>query len=362
MPLRGVNFARRLGVNIECRLTDSTDPADIQAYLDRYPAGAYEALARNRLKRLTGSQEEKSVVQVAVTPDEPERVVLPEAPPPTPEAVEASLGLDREERRRIQRNLAALGLYADAADGLFGRHTRKALKTWQSSQKMVATGYLYVESAKALLAAHPETSITVQTVPPSANVRVFTASGSTYQDAMVVQPGLYEIAVDAPHHELFRQPLAVEGPTIYKIALCKLEEKAEKVCKDRPVMRTKHVQKHLDRRIEGRGTQSIPQGYTRGAWIGWEHILVEKLWPYWKTAKENASKSIKESCDSLDGRVDGESFLIVRKECGSRVPKDSVLIVASLVCKGVLQMVEETYASTEKECQDTIDDVRICPD
>ena len=31
---------------------DSDDPADLEAYLDLYPNGIYEALARNRLRRL----------------------------------------------------------------------------------------------------------------------------------------------------------------------------------------------------------------------------------------------------------------------------------------------------------------------
>ena len=34
---------------------ESTDPSDIQAYLDRYPAGAYASLAQNSLKRLAPS-------------------------------------------------------------------------------------------------------------------------------------------------------------------------------------------------------------------------------------------------------------------------------------------------------------------
>ena len=37
---------------------DSEDPADIQVYLDRYPGGAYEVLARNRLKRMEGTATE----------------------------------------------------------------------------------------------------------------------------------------------------------------------------------------------------------------------------------------------------------------------------------------------------------------
>ena len=37
---------------------DSGDPADIQVYLDRYPGGTYEVLARNRLKRMEGTAAE----------------------------------------------------------------------------------------------------------------------------------------------------------------------------------------------------------------------------------------------------------------------------------------------------------------
>ena len=129
---------------------DSTHAADFEAYLKQFPGGTYEALARNRLGRLTVSPV-KTDVQVTVTPDEPERVVSPEPRAPAPEAMEAALGLDREERRRIQRGLASSGFDPGAKDGLFGQRTRKALETWQSSQEMAATGYLDVEAAKVLL-------------------------------------------------------------------------------------------------------------------------------------------------------------------------------------------------------------------
>ena len=135
---------------------DSDDPADIQAYLDRYPAGAYEALARNRLKRLTEQPDEKPDVQVAVTPDAPERVVSPEPSAPAPEAVEATLELKRQERRQIQMGLAALGFDPGPADGLIGRRTRTAIGEWQTSQGGSATGHLDAEAAKVLLAAGEE--------------------------------------------------------------------------------------------------------------------------------------------------------------------------------------------------------------
>ena len=131
---------------------DSQNPQELQAYLDRYPEGTYAVLARGRLKRLIGP-EEKPDVHVAVTPDEPERVVSPEPAPPAPEAVEASLGLERAERRQIQMVLAALGFDPGPADGLFGQRTRAAIRDWQTSQGAAATGHLDAEATKALMAA-----------------------------------------------------------------------------------------------------------------------------------------------------------------------------------------------------------------
>ena len=131
---------------------DSQNPQELQAYLDRYPEGTYAVLARSRLKGLIGP-EEKPDVQIAVTPDEPERVVSPEPAPPEPETVEASLGLERAERRQIQMGLAALGFDPGPADGLFGQRTRASIGGWQSSQDGDATGYLDAEAAKVLLAA-----------------------------------------------------------------------------------------------------------------------------------------------------------------------------------------------------------------
>ena len=134
---------------------DSRKPQELQAYLDRYPEGTYAVLARSRLKGLIGPNE-KPDVHVAVTPDEPERVVSPEPAPPAPEAVEASLGLERSERRQIQMGLAALGFDPGPADGLFGKRTRASIGGWQSSQGTAATGHLDAEAAKVLLAAGEE--------------------------------------------------------------------------------------------------------------------------------------------------------------------------------------------------------------
>ena len=133
---------------------DSEDPADLQAYLDRYPGGTYETLARNRLKRMADTPLQ-AAPQVAAVPARP----APKAPSVSPssasaqESVEASLGLERSERRRIQEGLSALGFDPGSPDGLFGRGTRGAIGKWQTSRGEATTGYLDAESAKVLLAA-----------------------------------------------------------------------------------------------------------------------------------------------------------------------------------------------------------------
>ena len=283
--------------------------------------------------------------------------------PPTPEALETSLRLSRDELRRIQQSLISLGLYAGPADGLFGKNTREGLKTWQTSQKKVATGYLDVETAKTLLAALPETSITVRTVPANATVRVFTASGSTYRDAMNVQPGQYEVAVDAPDHEPFRQRLAVEGPTTYQVSLCKLETKTERICEDKPVTRTRDITKHHDRRIERSVTESVPAKL--GSRVLNPSALIEK-WSrvrrLCQTAEQRIRETTKDTCETLGGRVDWDSFRIVRTNC-DRFPRIKIVtVVGSIECMNIPEVIKESYVETEPVCQDAMEEVRICPD
>ena len=146
----------------------SDHPADIRAYLDQYPDGTYEVLARNRLKRLEGtsldSEPETETVAVVAVPEasqnsepEPEAV----ATEPTregsadallsPESVEVALGLTRAQRAMVQRGLAALKFDVGPADGVFGPRTRAAIGKWQLSRGESATEYMGSEQAETLL-------------------------------------------------------------------------------------------------------------------------------------------------------------------------------------------------------------------
>ena len=165
---------------------DSRRPEELQAYLDIYPEGAYAVLARSRLDRLAGAQDDaesapQSTAAVATAAqDDPS---TPQPSVATAEAVEASLGLERAERRQIQLGLASLDHDPGPADGLFGRGTRGAIGGWQSSRGSEASGYLNAEAAKLLLAAGEE----------AARERAAMRPGKTFRDCatcpeMVVVP------------------------------------------------------------------------------------------------------------------------------------------------------------------------------
>ena len=173
--------AERLAVERELlfweSIKDSDEPADFRAYLGLYPDGEYEALARNRLSRLEASEGPQAggASDVAVAPGtELRETSVPSVSAEiSPETVESSLGLNRSERRRIQRGLTALGFNPGPADGLFGNRTRLAVRSYQEEYGIAETGYLDAESAKRLLAA---------TAPSD------TAASTAGEGSMLLQP------------------------------------------------------------------------------------------------------------------------------------------------------------------------------
>ena len=69
----------------------------------------------------------------------------------SPAAVEAGLGLDSARKRAIQQGLVVAGFDPGTADGLFGPATRAALRAWQASRGIAATGYLDAQQATILV-------------------------------------------------------------------------------------------------------------------------------------------------------------------------------------------------------------------
>ena len=126
----------------------SEDPADIRAYLEQFPGGMFEALARNWLRRLEKAGQTEAP-QATALPTGPAQEV-PAAASPTPSAVEAALRLTRAEQASIQSGLTALGFDVGAPDGVFGPRTRAGIRNWQASRGKAATGYLNARASRTL--------------------------------------------------------------------------------------------------------------------------------------------------------------------------------------------------------------------
>ena len=117
-----------------------------------------------------------------------------------PRTIEAALGLDRTARRRVQRGLAAAGFPPGPADGVFGAGTRAAIRRWQASRGVSATGYLAAAGASAL-------GVSVPSVTESA-----TAGGTVADNAPA--------AVQAQQETVFWQSIAdSENPADYRAYL-----------------------------------------------------------------------------------------------------------------------------------------------
>ncbi|MCY4137691.1 MAG: peptidoglycan-binding domain-containing protein [Rhodobacteraceae bacterium] len=105
-----------------------------------------------RDRRETGLNEPvKPMLVVLATLCVPVMTVAQSSPSPYAEKTEASMGLDRAQRRGIQFRLRALGFNPDSPDGLFGPRTRQAIGRWQSSRGEPATGYLDANTPRTLL-------------------------------------------------------------------------------------------------------------------------------------------------------------------------------------------------------------------
>ncbi|MGO4917090.1 peptidoglycan-binding protein [Pseudogemmobacter sp. W21_MBD1_M6] len=109
---------------------DEAQRADViagyQDYLMRFPDGAHAADA-NRL-----------MAEIRNDPNRQARLA------------EDALGLTRDQRREIQRDLSILDINPRGIDGLFGPASRGAISTWQSQNGFDATGFLTREQINRL--------------------------------------------------------------------------------------------------------------------------------------------------------------------------------------------------------------------
>lgn len=92
--------------------------ASYRAYLNRFPNGLFADQARRQITSLE---------------NEPLRQA---------EADEQAMGLSRDTRRQVQRQLTLLGFDTAGIDGIFGRGSRAAVSRYQRARGFVETGFL----------------------------------------------------------------------------------------------------------------------------------------------------------------------------------------------------------------------------
>jgi peptidoglycan hydrolase-like protein with peptidoglycan-binding domain len=161
------------------------DEAGLRAYLERFPDGLFAAIARERLGEIEGARQEaaqardRAAWEEAIADDSPASYrryleAFPEGAfaqaalariealtgrpgradgdgEAAARAAEEALRLPRVMRAMIEQRLAALGHDPGATDGEFDADTRRAIRRYQRTNDLPATGYLSEQVVSRLL-------------------------------------------------------------------------------------------------------------------------------------------------------------------------------------------------------------------
>jgi len=124
-------------------IKDSNKVEELNAYLTNYPSGTFKSLALARVAALQDGPSHATrnlsggVVDQAVFSDE------------ATQTTEDQIGLDRNQRRDVQRRLTGLGFDVKAS-GTFDEATRAVISRWQAARGYPKSGYLNALQHKAL--------------------------------------------------------------------------------------------------------------------------------------------------------------------------------------------------------------------
>jgi len=122
---------------------DSNKPEELNAYLTNYPNGTFKSIA---LARIATLQDGPSTTTRNLTAGIDPATFSEEAN----QASEDKIGLDKGQRRDVQRRLTGLG-FDIKATGKFDDATRAVITRWQAARGYPKTGYLNTLQHKALL-------------------------------------------------------------------------------------------------------------------------------------------------------------------------------------------------------------------
>jgi Caspase domain/Putative peptidoglycan binding domain len=122
---------------------DSSKPEELNAYLTNYPSGQFKSLA---LARIAALHDGPSTTTRNLTPGVDPATFTSEAS----QVTEDQIGLDKGQRRDVQRRLNGLG-FDTKISGKFDEATRAVITRWQAARGYPSTGFLNHLQHKALL-------------------------------------------------------------------------------------------------------------------------------------------------------------------------------------------------------------------
>ena len=123
---------------------ESNKPEELNAYLTTYPNGQFKSLALARIASLeNGPSTTTRNLTTGVDP-----ATFTDA---SDQTTEDQIGLDKGQRRDVQRRLTGLG-FDTKVNGKFDEDTRSVISRWQAARGYPKTGYLNKLQHKALLA------------------------------------------------------------------------------------------------------------------------------------------------------------------------------------------------------------------
>jgi hypothetical protein len=126
-------------------IKDSNKPEELNAYLSSYPNGQFKSLALARIASLesnpnaTATRNLTTGIDPATFKDDADQTT------------EDQIGLDKGQRRDVQRRLTGLG-FDTKVSGNFDQATRAVINRWQAARGYPKSGYLNKLQHKALLA------------------------------------------------------------------------------------------------------------------------------------------------------------------------------------------------------------------
>jgi hypothetical protein len=125
-------------------IKDSNKPEELNAYLTSYPNGTFKSIALARIASLQDGPSNTTRNLTTGSGIDPQTFSEDAS-----EVTEDQLGLDRNQRRDVQRRLTSLGFDVKAS-GKFDEATRTVITRWQAARGYPKSGYLNALQHKAL--------------------------------------------------------------------------------------------------------------------------------------------------------------------------------------------------------------------